>query len=288
MAPGAASVEQRLAWLEIAGLSLGFDPAGSVVWSSAYDKFLRPDGGREPIRFHVDCALPLSADLEGGGALLFASDDVWAVYTRERYSTFVYPGCSPYRRAIDMDTAGRWAAVHLPHPQERDPFGPLVKPFFSAFLPRHRGLLVHGAAVQVGAKSYLFAGHSGRGKSRMAALLRERGLPTLDEDTTAVRVLDGVAWAFGTPCHAGPRIHSSGGAPLDKVFFLRHGPAGTVQRCPPALAAAQLLESSFLPLYDSLAMAAVLEVADAVVTQARCYDLGYVLDDAIADRLLEL
>lgn len=122
----------------------------------------------------------------------------------------------------------------------------------------------------------------------MSTLLRERGMPTLDEDTTAVRVLGDSVWIFGTPCHTGRHIFSADGAPLDKILFLQHGPAGTIRRCSPALAAMQLLESSLLPLYDPPTMAAILEVTDAVVTQVRCYDLGYVVDDAIVDELLEL
>jgi hypothetical protein len=58
----------------------------------------------------------------------------------------------------------------------------VLRPMLAAWLLEHGGLLVHSAAVD----GYLFAGHSGAGKSTIAKLGLEAGLPVLSDDLNAL------------------------------------------------------------------------------------------------------
>ncbi len=73
--------------------------------------------------------------------------------------------------------------------------------FYRALVHYH-GMLLHASAVCVDGKAYLFTAPSGTGKSTHTALWRkllgERAV-MLNDDKPAIRILDGTAYAYGTP-----------------------------------------------------------------------------------------
>jgi hypothetical protein len=92
---------------------------------------------------------------------------------------------------VDLQRGGIWTCVDEP--------GELIgvvenvlRPLLAARLLAGGGLLVHSAAID----GYLFAGHSGAGKSTIARLALEAGLPVLSDDLNAlVAIADGFAIA---------------------------------------------------------------------------------------------
>ncbi|MBN1483583.1 MAG: hypothetical protein JXA37_02580 [Chloroflexia bacterium] len=199
---------------------------------------------------------------------------------------------SPSPRAAVWQRQLRWVPqegrAHLrvrPDQTTDNPLQNLTLPFFAALFARHRGVLVHAAAIEVGGKAWVFAGPSGSGKSHWTRQWLARGSTILHEDRIVLRELDGQIWAFGTPWHLEPRLNSPRGAPLERLFFLQETTPDAIQQVGPTAATTLLLRSSILPIYDPEGTQAVLDVAGQAALQARTFRLGYATGAGLVDRL---
>lgn len=90
----------------------------------------------------------------------------------------------------DLERAGIWTCVEEPA-ELSGVVENVLRPLLAARLLATGGLLVHSAAVN----GYLFAGRSGAGKSTIARLGLEAGLPVLSDDLNAL-VPDGNRFAI--------------------------------------------------------------------------------------------
>jgi hypothetical protein len=82
---------------------------------------------------------------------------------------------------VDAGRAGIWTSVEEPD-ELADVVENVLRPMLAARLLANGGLLVHSAAVD----GYLFAGHSGAGKSTITRLGLDAGLPVLSDDLNAL------------------------------------------------------------------------------------------------------
>lgn len=259
-----------------------------------YDPFRALDGGgsEAACTIRVLPAPPGGNEGPGAGDRAFLASDYWAVYPRDGGWRFVHRILSPgrWQRALDWSPATGQAHLWLdPGISSSNPLGDLTLPFFNALFAHHQGLLLHAAAVEAGGRAWVFAGPGGSGKSHWARRWQERGMAVLDEDRLVLRRLDdGQVWAFGTPWHAEPRLCSPRGVPVGRLFFLRQAGPDAVEEVRPAAAAAQLIRSAKLPLWDPGGMQAVLDVAGQAAAQAQSFLLGPMTGDGLIDRLLTL
>jgi hypothetical protein len=67
----------------------------------------------------------------------------------------------------------------------------LMGSVFGALLHQRNILVLHAGAIEVNGRSVLFCGHSGVGKSTLAAGFHKRGYPFLADDVCAVALIDG-------------------------------------------------------------------------------------------------
>ncbi len=269
-------------WVEIAGLTLAFHgPEGKEVdLPSPYKNFTT--AGRS-----ADCHIRVRVgppDLQGHLHLersVFRSRDLWGVYRQEGGWTFVYPlqDDHSWKRFLHWTPpaeVGVWIPAGEPL---HNPLGDITLPFFAALFARHRGILLHAAAVQVHGRAWIFAGPGGSGKSHWAHLWHEAGLTVLHEDRIILRERGEDVWAFGTPLHVEPRLCSPEGAPVERIYFLQMAAPDAIVPAGPARAAALLLRSAVLPIYDAGAMGQLLEVAGRAATQAETFLLGRASDE---------
>ena len=86
-------------------------------------------------------------------------------------------------------------------------------------------MMLHASAVVVDGYAYLFSGPCGVGKSTHTALYRS-AFPEaviINDDKPALRCLDGVWYAFGTPWCGKDGINVNMSAPLAGICFLHRG-----------------------------------------------------------------
>lgn len=117
-------------------------------------------------------------------------------------------------------------------------------------LPReHDGLLLHsvGVVMNEGGAGYIFAGHSGAGKSTVAGLAAGVA-EVLSDENMVLRLTPAGAklystpfWGQSTPPERVRRVNRS--APLAGIFMLEHGPDFTLTPLRPGEAVSELLST---------------------------------------------
>ena len=102
-------------------------------------------------------------------------------------------------------------------------------------------LVVHGATVEYDGMALLFTGHSGAGKSTIAAIAESAGAKVLSDDRSIVTLLDSSPTVWGTPWHGSHRRGSPEAIPLTAAFLLVQDIRDEVRDMPPARAMGELL-----------------------------------------------
>ena len=102
-------------------------------------------------------------------------------------------------------------------------------------------LVVHGATVEYEGMALLFTGHSGAGKSTMAAIAESAGARVLSDDRSIVTVREGTPTVWGTPWHGTHRRGSPDAIPLTAMFLLIQDIEDRAERVSAARATGELL-----------------------------------------------
>ena len=105
--------------------------------------------------------------------------------------------------------------------------------FYKELLKNYSGFLLHSSAVVMHEKAYLFSVNSGTGKSTHTSLwLKQFGDQAyiLNDDKPAVRLIDGIWYAFGTPWSGKNDISVNEGVPIAGICMLERGEKNEVER----------------------------------------------------------
>lgn len=99
------------------------------------------------------------------------------------------------------------------------------------------GMYLHASAVILEGKAYLFSAPSGTGKStHTEKWCRLFGAELLNDDKPALRLVDGIWMAYGTPWSGKYDLSSPRGIPLGGIAFLQRGEDNVIERMDPAYA----------------------------------------------------
>ena len=163
---------------------------------------------------------------------------------------------------------------------------PLDQIVMITLLSRNAGMVAHACGIKRGSEGVLFAGVSTAGKSTMSRLWERRGGATvLNDDRVVIRKKDDGFWIYGTPWHGDAKLFSPDGAPLKKIFFIRHGEKNEIRKIGPMDAASRMVVCSFSPFWDREGMDAVLGLCSELAATVPCYELSFVPDESVLDLL---
>ncbi len=260
----------------------------SFAMSEAYRGFLC---GKQPdVTFAVRYAS--GPDLEQADKV-FDSGGPWTLYRHDGRWCFVTPPASrrskAYRvAAADADfNAGEiyMAGREVDRSRSRYPLAyPLEELLFMNLLSLGRGALLHACAVGDNGRGFIFAGTSGAGKSRMANLWKDQeGVSILSDDRVIVRETEGRFWAYGTPWHGEVKLCSPEKAPVDGIFFLRHGEENRAVPLEAPKALTSLFARSFPTYWNPEGMDFTLDFLSQVSQAVPCYDLEFLPDRSAID-----
>lgn len=113
---------------------------------------------------------------------------------------------------------------------------------FSRMLLDHNGFQLHSSSVVLNGKAYLFSAPCGTGKStHTEKWVRLFGARYLNDDKPAIRFVDGIWTAYGTPWSGKHDLSSPEGAPIGAVVFLQRGEVNEIHPMEPASAVPYLL-----------------------------------------------
>ena len=235
----------------------------------------------------------------GPGTLQFDSGGVWRLNRDGDRLVFRLSspkfGPLPYKTAIMAeDFATGVVQLHRPCFVSGASVYPLDYPLdellLTNWLSLGRGVEVHACAVvDRDGRGYLFAGHSGAGKTTMARQwLRQAGVSVLSDDRVVLRKIDGRIWMYGTPWHGDEPLASPARAPLTRGFVLEHGSRNQVAQVSGARAVAKLLARSFPPFWSATGLDVTVALLAEVVERVPFLDFSFVPTPAVRETVRSL
>jgi len=206
-----------------------------------------------PITFSAGASWDLRRDANGGEDIVFRGGanfgtDVWHL-----------------RLDPSFRTGTLTEAPVMPDRAVRADGYPLLEYIVTRLLARHDGVLIHASTAIVEGGAYVFVGHSGAGKSTMAAIAEEAGARIPTDDRTILTIQDGAAFAWGTPWHGSLIRKSPDGAPLERIYFLEKAPADRCEPLPRARAVKELFVRLIQPRLHAGEVHDTLEVLERIV-----------------------
>lgn len=95
----------------------------------------------------------------------------------------------------------------------------------------HNGIMLHSSALEYKGRAYLFSGPSGVGKSTHVRLWQEsfEDVSVINDDKPALRLIDGVWYAYGTPWSGKHGININKRVPLGGICFIERGNKNSIR-----------------------------------------------------------
>lgn len=124
---------------------------------------------------------------------------------------------------------------------------------FSSLLLEHNGLYLHASAVAKDGKAFLFSGISGTGKSTHTQLWQQEfGIEAVvfNDDKPALRYMDGVWYAYGTPWCGKDGINRNMKVPLAGICFLKQSSRNYIRRLTDAAALQNIISQTIWKMND--------------------------------------
>ena len=146
---------------------------------------------------------------------------------------------------------------------------------FYVSLVRWGGMMLHSSAIVVDGKAYLFSGPSGVGKSTHTRLWQQLfpDAIVINDDKPALRKIDGVWYAYGTPWCGKDGINANVRAPLAGICFLRQGSENKIRRLSSIEGVAGVLSQTLRKYKTARGMGSRTDIIDKLVTDIPIYEL---------------
>ena len=145
--------------------------------------------------------------------------------------------------------------------------------FFYEMLSKYNGMMLHSSCVEYKGKAYLFSAPSGTGKSTHTHLWLKYldGCRIINDDKPAIRIIDGVAYAFGTPWSGKTDENINEGVPIGGICFLGRG-ENKIKRIPGIAALKPFMDQTVRPRNKEL-MNNMLETLNIILSKVPIYQM---------------
>ena len=153
----------------------------------------------------------------------------------------------------------------MPEPAVRADGYPLLEYIVTRLLSRHDGVLIHASTAIVDDEAYVFVGHSGAGKSTMAAFAESAGARIPTDDRTIITARAGVVEAWGTPWHGSLIRKSPDGARVRCIYLLQQSNEDRREPLSPTRAVKELFVRLIQPRLDGVEVQQTLEILERIV-----------------------
>lgn len=243
------------------------------------------------IRFQVDSASPFP-NIDSCRKIFTSNPDgLWTVLEdRDKTGYFIALQNDTVRKIkpYKIIRADRKFAdfIIYTRPDDEGRLFPMEYPFADLAVSGHIninriGIVLHSACLTLDGRGYLFAGVSGSGKSTISEIWRQdQNAEVLTDERVIIREFQNDLRAFGTPWHGTSDAHKNIGAPIEKIFFIKHGKENKVTSISKTEAANRLMVRCFPTFWNREGMEFALEFCSLVAQIKDCYDFQFVPDQS--------
>lgn len=150
----------------------------------------------------------------------------------------------------------------------------------------YQTLMVHASVIRNDGQGYMFLGRSGTGKSTHSRLWLKHipGSALLNDDNPVIRVIDGLAYVYGTPWSGKTPCYKNEVLPLKAVVRLSQAPYNRISRFVPLHAFASLMPACSCMRWDSNSVSCLHKTVEKVISMVPGYHMEC-LPDADAARV---
>ena len=136
------------------------------------------------------------------------------------------------RLLMDSGVRNGTAALYADGIEKYYAFTSLTVLAFSLASARFDTLMVHSSVVSHNGKGWMFLGKSGTGKSTHSRLWLEniKGCSLMNDDHPVIRIVDGVAYVFGSPWSGKTPCYKNVSAPIGGIVRLNQAPYNSISR----------------------------------------------------------
>jgi len=147
-----------------------------------------------------------------------------------------------------------------------------------------RAIAIHACGVDDNGRGFLFTGPPDSGKTTLANLWKDRqGVTVLGDERLFLRKRDNQYWVYGSPLKGGANLFSPKGAPLERIFFIKHADGNVAYPKRGKDAVISLLTQSYPERYYYRDMQYPLDFCIELSQRVPCYDLGFVPSQEVVD-----
>ena len=141
-------------------------------------------------------------------------------------------------------------------------------------LAKFDGVMLHASCVEYEGKAYLFSARSGTGKSTHTHLWLKYlpGARIINDDKPAIRLVDGVFYAYGTPWSGKTDESVNEGVPIAGITFLSRG-ENKIKRIPGIKALKPFMDQTVRP-YDKELMKNMLDTLNKILSDIPIYEMS--------------
>lgn len=151
-------------------------------------------------------------------------------------------------------------------------------------MPSYDTILLHGSAVAVGGRGYIFTARSGTGKSTHVRLWREMlgsDAVVINDDKPLIRVAEDGITVYGTPWDGKHHLNTNTCVKLEAVCILERSEENHIRRVSMNEALPMLVKQTYRPLNPE-ALARTLILIDRLGKNVKLYRLGCNMDISAA------
>lgn len=156
---------------------------------------------------------------------------------------------------------------------------------FCMGLLRFQGMYLHSSAVVLNGKAYLFSGHCGAGKSTHARLWKQlhgEAVQIINDDKPALRQINGIWYAYGTPWCGKDGINKNEKAPLAGICFVKKADHNRIRRLSRREAMGKILAQTIRCFPDALELDRMLGYMESLLEKIPVYELENLPEEAAA------
>lgn len=147
------------------------------------------------------------------------------------------------------------------------------------------GFYLHASTVVLDGKAYLFSGHPTAGKSTHARLWQQvfgPGVVNINDDKPALRRIDGVWYAYGTPWCGKDGINANQSAPVAGLCFMKKADHNAIRRLDTFEAMQKVLSQTIYRFESTQKLDKMLSLLEHFLREIPVYELENLPEPAAA------